>query len=128
MCIFQFWLKKNRCWPLCVFCGILNIFINNDWIIYSSCPENRKKDKYDFTPDLSFKLCRPWAIALIYERGIYLLYELRDQLKSTFHINYAPPTDEPTIVAPDPYPAPLPSQNSVIYLLSNVLGMMYRRF
>ena len=49
-------------WTLCIFYGLINIVMNNAFIIYRSRQENRHPEKYDFLQTVAYHLARPHAI------------------------------------------------------------------
>ena len=51
--------KTNR-WPLCSFYSLLNIVVNNSWIIYRYRAKN-KLDKIDYMQEMAFSLCKPFV-------------------------------------------------------------------
>ena len=54
-------------WPLCIFYGLINIVMNNAFIIYRS-RQNRQPEKYDFPQTVAYHLARPHAI-VCYQGG-----------------------------------------------------------
>ncbi|KAG0721213.1 PiggyBac transposable element-derived protein 4 [Chionoecetes opilio] len=53
--------RKTRRWPLCMFFGIINIALNNSFII--SCSKTtRQVQRRDFNIDAAYSMCRPWAV------------------------------------------------------------------
>ena len=60
--------STNR-WPLCNFFGLLNICMNNVWIIHHYQPETCRHEKTDFLQDMAYNLCRPFAAARYQESG-----------------------------------------------------------
>ena len=91
--------RKTARWPMCIFYGLLNIVMNNSFIIYqhTARAENRKITKTSFIEDLAYTLCKPFALERYESHGRYLSVELRAQIQNTF----APtpqgvdPADEP---------------------------------
>ena len=60
MCVITSVSRKTSRWPLCSFYSLLNIVVNNAWIIY----HYRAKDKsgiIDFMQEMAFSLCKPFA-------------------------------------------------------------------
>ena len=54
--------RKTRRWPLCIFFGILNIVVNNAYVLYTSNPEHAKVSRRAFATELAMQLGRPWAL------------------------------------------------------------------
>ena len=98
MCAASSTSRKTRRWPLCAFYGLLNKCMNNAWIVYSSRPN--PNDRSDFTMDLAYNLCRPWAINRYNTRGNRLTAETKNMLISTFKVTEAPPAPAPPAPAP----------------------------
>ena len=95
--------RKTRRWPLCIFYGILNIIVNNAWIIWSSQPSS--DDRHDFTMAMAYDLCRPWAVTRYNTKARYWSNAVRDMVKSTFNVTVAP---APPDAAPQPPADPQP--------------------
>ena len=60
MCAASSTSRKTKRWPLCIFYGILNIIMNNAYIIWRSRP-GRKLNKHDFIMALAKDLAKPFA-------------------------------------------------------------------
>ena len=75
----------NR-WPLCIFYGLINIVMNNAFIIYRSRQENRHPEKYDFLQTVAYHLARPHAIVHYQAGHQYLPKEIREPLKNFFNL------------------------------------------
>ncbi|XP_066978516.1 piggyBac transposable element-derived protein 4-like isoform X2 [Macrobrachium rosenbergii] len=74
--------RKTRRWPLCLFYGILNIIVNNAFIIYSNKPNNREVTRRQFGMKLAMELSRPWAHYRLTRTG--LQRELSAVIQSVF--------------------------------------------
>lgn len=60
--------RKTRRWPLCIFYGLLNIVLNNAYIIFRTRPENATVTRRQFALDLAFELARPWAFQRLQQK------------------------------------------------------------
>ena len=60
--------RKTRRWPLCIFFGILNIVVNNAYIIYQDIPDSAKVSRRQFATDLAMRLGRPWALQRLHNK------------------------------------------------------------
>ena len=92
--------RKTARWPMCIFYGLLNIVMNNSFIIYqhTAKAENRKVTKTNFIEDLAYTLCKPFALERYERNRRYLSLELRTQIQNTFAPQGAAavnPADEP---------------------------------
>ena len=58
--------RKTRHWPLCVFYQLINIAMNNAFILYDQRPHPRIQESYtskgDFLTEVAYRMCRPWAV------------------------------------------------------------------
>ncbi|XP_066967412.1 piggyBac transposable element-derived protein 4-like [Macrobrachium rosenbergii] len=77
--------RKTRRWPLCVFFGLLNIVVNNAFIIYQHRPENAKVSRRKFAMDLALELCRPWAFNRLQQKR-YLPRDVSSLICSVFEV------------------------------------------
>ena len=129
MCAASNTSRKTRRWPLCIFFGLLNICMNNAYIVFASRATNRGQDRFDFTQAMAYNLARPWALRRYRERGHNLSNDIRHRLKETFDVDadeaapipaQAPPAQVhgPAVEAPEAIPedapiheaAPIPAQ------------------
>ena len=78
--------RKTERWPQCVFYGLLNIIMNNSWVIYKSRPENKRAEKYDFLLNMAVQLAKPWAEFRYTERHDLLPIPIREPLRVTFDL------------------------------------------
>ena len=71
---------------MCIFYGLINIIMNNTFIIYSHTAkaEGRKVTKNSFIEDLAYTLCKPFALERLESSGRYLSLELRSKIQTTF--------------------------------------------
>ena len=103
--------RKTRRWPLCNFYGLLNIVMNNAWIIFNSRPVNRGNEKFDFMQLLAFNLCKPYADHRYRESSQHLPHDLRTMMRNTFNLEGEgppPPPDaeeDPALAEEAPLPA-----------------------
>ena len=72
-------------WPLCIFYGLINIVMNNAFIIYKSRQDHRF-EKYDFLQTVAYHLARPHALVRYQTGHQYLSKEIRDSLKHLFNL------------------------------------------
>ena len=86
MCAASSVSRKTLRWPMAIFYGLLNIVMNNSWIIYNSRHANRNTKRYDYTTDLAYHLARPWAQIRHTTRGRYMTVPLRNELFSMFNL------------------------------------------
>ena len=85
MCSQQSCSRKTRRWPLCVFYGMVNIAVNNSYIIASHRPENKKLSRRKFGTDLAMSLCRPHANVRL-QQAKYLPREVVSSILSVFDL------------------------------------------
>ena len=52
--------RKTRRWPLAMFYNMVNLIINNAYIIFKSRPGNNQS-RHDFNTDLAYALAKPYA-------------------------------------------------------------------
>ena len=79
--------RKTLRWPLCIFYGLLNIIMNNSWIIFMSNPANKGCEKYDFLQDMAYNLSRPYAQTRYTTRFNVLPRITREPLQRTFNLD-----------------------------------------
>ena len=83
--------RKTRRWPLCVFYNLLNIIINNSYIIYASREENAGYTRHWFNQNLAYNLAKPFVTERLQgPRGIRLAPHLKSTIENTFHITHTP--------------------------------------
>ena len=78
--------RKTVRWPMCIFYGLLNIVMNNSFIIYAHTAkaEGHKVTKTSFIEDLAYTLCKPLALERLESSRRYLSLELRTKIQNTF--------------------------------------------
>ena len=60
--------RKTRRWPLCVFYTMINIAMNNAFILFESRPHPRPQHtarittKSDYLMEVAYNMCRPWGV------------------------------------------------------------------
>ena len=71
---------------MAVFYGLLNIIVNNAYIIYAHTAktEGRRVEKIDFLQDMAYSLSKPFALERLEKYGRWLSDELKDKIKSNF--------------------------------------------
>ena len=63
--------RKTARWPLCSFYALLNIMVNNAWIIYHHRAEDQDRmDKMDFMQNMAYELCLPFVQDLWANRNL----------------------------------------------------------
>ena len=73
--------RKTKRWTLCMFLNVLNMVINNMYIIFHSKSD---KTRHWYNNDLAYKLARPWAIyRLGYKLPPYLTVAIRHNFDIT---------------------------------------------
>ena len=78
--------RKTVRWPMAVFYGLLNMIVNNAYIIYAHTAktEGRRVEKMDFLQDMAYSLSKPLALERLEKYGRWLSDELKDKIKSNF--------------------------------------------
>ena len=84
--------RKTRRWPLCIFYNILNIIMNNSFIIHNHRHEN-KADRFKFLESMSHELCQPYAVERYNLRIRNLDYGILRSMRAIFRVEgpAAPP-------------------------------------
>ena len=77
---------------LCVFYGMINLAVNNSYIVYAHRPENKDISRRKFGSDLAVSLCRPHANVRL-EQARYLPREVVSSIVAVFNL------PDPTIQA-----------------------------
>ena len=77
--------RKTRRWPLCIFFGILNIVINNAYVLYRYNPENSKVSRRQFATELAMQLGRPFALQRLHNKR-YLPRDVTSLICSVFEV------------------------------------------
>ena len=85
MCAASSTSRKTKRWPLCIFYGILNIIMNNAYIIWRSRP-GKELNKHDFLMALAIDLAKPFA-AHRYDTIRNLRVEIKFALFRTFKLH-----------------------------------------
>ena len=85
MCSQQSCSRKTRRWPLCVFYGMVNIAMNNSYIVYSHRPVNKNILRRKFGTALAIALCRPHANIRL-QQARYLPREVVSSILSVFDL------------------------------------------
>ena len=78
--------KTNR-WPLCLFYGMINIAVNNAYILYHQ-KHQRCPSRIDFFKQLAVQLFQPFAVSRLAMTN--LSRPLRTLIHSTFKLQFTP--------------------------------------
>lgn len=117
MCAHTTTHRKTRRWPCVVFFGLLNIIINNSWIIYQNqTPVDGTTDRLIFTQDMAHKLCIDWAYYRQRNHARYLANDTKWVLNRLFPLPEQIPVPRPIPeqdLVPDQIPVPIPAQDPV---------------
>ena len=65
--------RMTRRWPMALFYQMVNIAMNNAWILYNGRTPHRQghiTEKSNFLFEIAYSMCRPWAIQK-YHRNRY---------------------------------------------------------
>ena len=82
---------------MCLFFGIINIVVNNAYIIYQHRSENTKVTRRQFAIDLALELARGWALHR-FEQKRYLPREVSSLICTVFEIQDVSREDGPPTV------------------------------
>ena len=86
--------RKTCRWPVCTFYGLVNITMNNSWIIHKHRRRQNNENKFVFFHDLAMALCKPHVqVRLDHHR--YFSQDLKYLIKITFGLE---PQDRQDIV------------------------------
>ena len=86
--------RKTRRWPLCIFYGIINIVVNNAYILYTHNPENAKISRRSFASDLAMQLARPWALQRLHNKR-YLPKDIVSLICTVYEVQETPGSPVP---------------------------------
>ena len=100
MCAFSGTGRKTRRWPVAMFYGILDITMNNAFIISKRLQINSTSSRHEFNGQLAYQLARPFAQHKLATQGRYLTVLKRELLKSTFDLTYPSDVDVSADAAP----------------------------
>ena len=78
--------RKTRRWPLCMFYTLINIIMNNSYIIYKKRPNREYREKCDFLESMAFNLCKPWALHRFHVMLVRHPY-LKSLIANTFNLS-----------------------------------------
>ena len=84
MCAFSGTGRKTRRWPVAMFYGILDIAMNNAFIISRSLQITSNSDRHEFNGKLAYQLARPFAEHKLATQGKHFTPLKRELLKATF--------------------------------------------
>ena len=84
MCAASATNRKTRRWPMVVFYGLLNLVMNNAWIIYSSRDGHSHRNRIDFTTAMAFAMVKPYAVHRYETHHHYLSWNLKSLLKTMY--------------------------------------------
>lgn len=77
--------RKTRRWPVCVFYGILNIVVNNSFIIHQNISGNTRYNRRQYSMELAMGLGRNWAHNRLGNRR-YLPRDVTSLICSVFEV------------------------------------------
>ena len=82
--------RKTARWPLCSFYALLNIIVNNAWIIYRHQTEDQERtDKIDFMQNMAYELCLPFVQHRHSRIGKYLPRPIQNAMETVFNVDPA---------------------------------------
>ena len=99
--------RKTARWPLCAFYALLNIVVNNAWIIYHHrSVDQERTDKIDFMQNMAYELCLPYVQDRHRRIGKYLPRPIHTAMETVFNVDRQQPELQQQEPADDDHQGP----------------------